>query len=211
MTNKDNYDNSDNYRLTPEQPPETQEPVNKHSHLPLEEQVAVLSEELGAAQVEVTQNLDLAQRAQAELANFRKRTDEERVSLGKFSNSRLITKLLPVKEDFDLALSHAPESASNDSWLKGIKLIQRKLNSFLESEGVAEIDGVGANFNPMEHEAVGTEDSTKHPPGHIIQVVRAGYRLHDRVIQPAQVIVAREPQGEDQSTSSPESKETKDE
>ena len=54
-------------------------------------------------------------------------------------------------------------------------------------------------FNPMEHEAVGTEASTKHPPGRITQVVRAGYRLHDRVIQPAQVIVAREPQGEDQS------------
>ena len=208
MTNKDENDND---WLIPEQAPETQEPVNKHSHLPLEEQVAALGEELAGAQIEVSQNLDLAQRAQAELANFRKRTDEERISLGKYYNSRLITKLLPVKEDLDLALSHAPESAPNDSWLEGIKLIQRKLNSFLESEGVLEIDGVGAFFNPMEHEAVGTEDSTKHPPGHIIQVVRAGYRLHDRVIQPAQVIVAREPQGEDQSTSSPESKETKDE
>jgi len=208
MTNKDENDND---WLIPEQASETQEPVNKHSHLPLEEQVAALSEDLAGAQVEVSQNLDLAQRAQAELANFRKRTDEERVSLGKFSNSRLITKLLPVKEDLDLALSHAPESAPNDSWLEGIKLIQRKLNTFLESEGVAEINGAGAAFNPMEHEAVGTEDSTKHPPGHIIQVVRAGYRLHDRVIQPAQVIVAREPQGEDQSTSSPESEETKDE
>ena len=208
MTNKD--ENDDDW-LIPEQAPETQAPVNKHSHLPLEEQVAALGEELAGAQIEVSQNLDLAQRAQAELANFRKRTDEERISLGKYSNSRLITKLLPVKEDLDLALSHAPESAPNDSWLEGIKLIQRKLNSFLESEGVAEIDGVGAIFNPMEHEAVGTEDSTEHTPGHIIQVVRAGYRLHDRVIQPAQVIVAREPQGEDQSTSSPESKETKDE
>ena len=194
MTNKDEYDND---WLIPEQAPETQEPVNKHGHLPLEEQVAALGEELAGAQVEVSQNLDLAQRAQAELANFRKRTEEERISLGKYSNSRLITKLLPVKEDLDLALSHAPESAPNDSWLEGIKLIQRKLNSFLESEGVAEIDGDGAIFNPLEHEAVGTEDSTKHPPGHIIQVVRAGYRLHDRVIQPAQVIVAREPQIED--------------
>ena len=208
MTNKDECNND---WLIPEQAPETRESVNKHSHLPLEEQVAALREELAVAQVEVSQNLDLAQRAQAELANFRKRTDEERISLGKYSNSRLITKLLPVKEDLDLALSHAPESAPNDSWLEGIKLIQRKLNSFLESEGVAEIDGVGAIFNPMEHEAVGTDDSTEHTPGHIIQVVRAGYRLHDRVIQPAQVIVAREPQGEDQTTSSPESKETKDE
>ena len=208
MTNKDENDNS---WLIPKQAPDAQDPVNKHGHLPLEEQVAVLSEELAGAQVEVSQNLDLAQRAQAELANFRKRTEEERISLGKYSNSRLITKLLPVKEDLELALSHAPESTPNDSWLEGIKLIQRKLNSFLESEGVSEIDGVGAMFNPMEHEAVGTEDSTKQPPGHIIQVVRAGYRLHDRVIQPAQVIVAREPQGRDQSTSCPESKETKDE
>lgn len=197
MTNQD-----DNDWLIPERPQDNQEPVNKHSHLPLEEQVAALTEELTGAQMEVSQNLDLAQRAQAELANFRKRSDEERVSQSKYSNGRLITKLLPVKEDLDLALTHAPESASNDSWLEGIKLIQRKLNSFLESEGVAQIDGAGAVFNPMEHEAVGTADSTKHSPGQIIQVVRAGYRLHDRVIQPAQVIVAREPQSEDQSTSS---------
>ena len=208
MTKKDKCD--DNW-LIPEQAPETLEPVNNHSHLPLEEQVAALAEDLAGAQAEVSQNLDLAQRAQADLANFRKRTDDERISLAKYSSSRLITKLLPVKEDLDLALSHAPESAPNDSWLEGIKLIQRKLNSFLESEGVAEIDGAGAIFNPMEHEAVGTEDSTKHPPGHIIKVVRAGYRLHDRVIQPAQVIVAREPQIEDQSAFSRESKETKDE
>ncbi len=200
MTNKDNYDNCDSFGLTSEQAHETHEPVSKHSHLPLEEQVAALGEELAEAQVEVSQNLDLAQRAQAELANFRKRSEEERISQGKYSNGRPITKLLPVKEDLDLALAMAqpPESPPNDSWLEGIKLIQRKLNSFLESEGVAEIDGVGDIFNPMEHEAVGTEASTKLPPGHIIQVVRTGFRLHDRVIQPAQVIVAREPQGEDQ-------------
>ena len=169
-----------------------------------EEQVSFLHKQLQEAREEAERNLDSAQRAQAELANFRRRSDEERIAQGKYSNSRLISKLLPVVEELELAVSHAGNEPSgsgsvnapaNASWLEGVKLIQRKLVSLLESEGVQAIESVGVPFNPMEHEALGTEETTQHPPGHVIQAVRQGYRLHDRVIQPAQVIVAREPQG----------------
>ena len=64
----------------------------------------------------------------------------------------------------------------------------------LESEGVTPIEAQGVMFNPLEHEALGTEDSSDHPPGYITQTLRPGYRLHDRVIRPAQVMVARAPQ-----------------
>ncbi len=184
---------SNEWQMPPEEP-ESASSLQAYAHLPLEDQPAAILKDLEEAQQEARQNLDVAQRAQAELVNYKRRADEERISISKFSNSRLITKMLPVKEDLDLAINHLDETEANASWLEGVKLIQRKLLTLLESEGVELIDGVGSAFNPMEHEALGTEETTEYPPGHIIQVVRGGYRLQDRVIQPAQVIVAREPQ-----------------
>ncbi len=176
------------------------------AELPWEDQVETLREILNDSRGQTAHNLDLAQRAQAEMANQKRRSDEERITQGKFSNSRLIAKLLPVVEELALAVDHADgqdsgtpasNNASADSqspessWLQGVRLIQRKLSTLLESEGVTEIDSVGAVFNPLEHEALGTAESNEYPPGHIVKTVRQGYRLHDRVIQPAQVIVAR--------------------
>ena len=161
-------------------------------NLPVEEQVAALRRGLEEARKELEQQRDLAQRTQAELANFRRRTDEERISLQQYSNSRLLIKLLPVVDELALAVNHADESGLSDSWLEGVKLIQRKVTNLLESEGISKIAAVGVQFDPVEHEAVGTQETTKHPPGYIVEVVRNGYRLHDRVIQPAQVVVAKQ-------------------
>ena len=162
--------------------------------LPLEDQVSSLKTSLEQAQQEVAENLDTAQRAQAEMVNFRRRTDEDRIANAKYANSRLIANILPVLEELDLAISHTESSGEiNDSFLEGIKLIQRKLTGVLESEGVAAIEAVGLMFNPMEHEAVGTEESSEVEPGYITQILRPGFRLHDRVIRPAQVMVATAP------------------
>ena len=181
------------------EPNEIHEPPaqNSFTDLPLDEQLAALHGELEESRRETGQRLDAAQRAQAELVNYRRRVDEERIELGKYSNTRLITKLLPVAEELDLAVAHAEEGAAFNSWLEGVKLIQRKLSNLLESEGVTQIETVGAAFNPMEHEALGTVETAQHIPGYVAEAVRPGYRLHDRIIQPAQVIVAREPEGAD--------------
>lgn len=187
------------------------------AELTWEEQVASLRDILQASRNQTAQNLDLAQRAQAEMANQRRRSDEERISQGRYSNSRLIAKLLPVVEELALAMGHveatngmetpggpsqkpdpSAQLSPQPSWLEGVRLIQRKLMILLESEGVTPIDAVGGPFNPLEHEALGTDESSDYPPGHVIKAVRQGYRLHDRIIQPAQVIVAREPQIEPQ-------------
>jgi molecular chaperone GrpE len=177
------------------------------SHLSIEDQVAALQDLLQESKREAGQSLNAAQRAQAELVNFRRRTDEERIALGKYANSRLISKLLPVMEELALAMNHAARGTANDSWLEGVKLIQRKLDNLLHSEGVTEIETMDTEFNPMEHEALGTVETNDHPSGYVAEVVRTGYRLYDRVIQPTQVMVAREPARPDQSEHSSESKE----
>ncbi len=182
-----------NDELTKEGLPLIEEGANDLSHLPMEDQLVALRDRLDESRKEAGQSLDTAQRAQAELVNFRRRTDEERIALGKYSNSRLISKLLPVVEELDLAMTHAGTGGATSSWLEGVKLIQRKLDNLLQSEGVAEIEAMGIEFNPMEHEALGTVETTEHAPGYVAEVVRAGYRLHDRVIQPAQVMVAKGP------------------
>jgi molecular chaperone GrpE len=168
------------------------ESTHAYEDLPLEEQIAVLRKDLEEARKEINQSLNQAQRAQADLLNYRRRADEDRISQQQYSNSRLLIKLLPVVDELNLAVNHVDENASKHPWAEGVKLIQRKIASLLESEGVSKIETIGAPFDPSEHEAVGTEESTKYPPGHIVEVVRNGYRLHDRVIQPAQVVVARQ-------------------
>jgi molecular chaperone GrpE (heat shock protein) len=173
-----------------------------------EDQVTMLQEDLETAKREAIQNREAAQRAQAELVNFRRRSDEERITLGKYSNNRLIIKLLPVMEELGLAVADAEDGGPNASWLDGVKLIQRKLMILLESEGVAAIETVGAMFNPVEHQALGTVETTQYPPGYVTEAVRPGYRLHDRVLQPAQVMVARQPQGGSQQGEAPKTKET---
>lgn len=165
--------------------------VNEYSHLDLEEQVLALLMDLHSVQKDAGESKDLAQRAQAELSNFRKRTEDDRIALQRQSNSRLLIKLLPVVDELELAVDHAEGKKPSKSWVEGVRLIQRKVSAMLETEGVTKIDAVGAPFNPVEHEAVGTEEDKKFASGHIIQVVRNGYRLHDRVIQAAQVVVAR--------------------
>jgi len=166
--------------------------------LPLEDQVSALKTSLESAQHEAAGNLDTAQRAQAEMANFRRRTDEDRIANAKYANSRLIANILPVLEELELAITHTEANSGgdgsvNDSLLEGIKLIQRKLTGVLESEGVAAIEAMGLMFNPLEHEALGTEETGDVEPGYVTQILRPGFRLHDRVIQPAQVMVATAP------------------
>lgn len=175
---------------------ETNSNIEMPTDLTIEEQVMFLRDALDASRKELDQSLDAVQRTQAELVNYKRRTDDERIEHGKYSNSRLIGKILPVMEELDLAVTHAGEGGPNDSWLEGVKLIQRKLSTLLQSEGVQEIETVGIQFNPVEHEALGTEPTAEYPPGYITQAIRPGYRLYDRVVQPAQVMVAREPDGQ---------------
>ena len=131
------------------------------------------------------------QRAQADLVNYRNRSEGERKNLLRYANSRLLIKLLPVLDEFKLAMDQAPDSESGEPWLEGFKLIQRKLHSLMESEGVTQIEAEDQVFDPSKHEALAQQESSEHNDDHIIQVVRDGYILDDRILRPAQVIVAK--------------------
>jgi molecular chaperone GrpE len=174
----------------------TEATLDNFASLSPEEQLAVMRNDLEEIRQESAQSRELAQRAQADLVNFRRRAEEERIAVQQDANRRLIINLLPVIDELELAINHlsdgnSAESGPAESWVEGIKLIHRKAQSLLESEGVSQIETVGVQFNPLQHEAIGVVDSAEHSPGYVVEVVRNGYRLRDRVIQAAQVVVAR--------------------
>ena len=162
-----------------------------------EQESAMLRAALAEANEEIARQADAAQRRQADLANARRRYDEERLTIQQQANSRLLVQLLPIVDELDLAVSHlegkggggTAEEAAAQSWTEGVRLIQRKLAGFLESQGVTRMEALGAQFNPELHEAVGIAQVDAAEPGCIVEVLRQGYLLHDRVVQAAQVVV----------------------
>ncbi len=156
-----------------------------------EEQVEIMRRDLEEIRQDALQTKEQVQRAQAELANFRKRTEEEYRNLRQDANRLMIMKLLPVIDELELAINHLDENEAADSWVEGVKLIHRKAYGILEAEGLSRIETFGVQFDPSLHEAVGVVDSDEYPSGYVVEAVRNGYRLKERVIQAAQVVVAR--------------------
>ena len=199
---------------------ETDTPASAGAGQPagLEEQLAALKAEAEELNREKGQFREMLQRAQADLINYRRRAEEEREDQQKYANSRLILKLLPVLDEFNLAIDYAskarPEQAEEPeagaSWLEGITLIQRKLYSLLESEAVTRIGVEGKGFDPFEHEAMAYQESTDHREGEILAVVRDGFKLHGRVIRPALVMLAKAPENVEEEDSPSRGKETED-
>jgi len=133
------------------------------------------------------------QRERAEFLNFKRRTSEEREAMLGLAAEALIRKVLVLADDFDLAVEHRPETGVDEAWVEGIAAIDRKLRALLESEGVGQIDAEpGMQFDPHEHEAVANVPGTGRPGGEIVEELRRGYRLRDRVIRPALVAVAED-------------------
>ena len=154
-------------------------------------QIERLTGELDAARKEGEEYLDSLQRERAEFQNFRRRTAEERLRELGLAGEDLIRKVLTVADDFDRAIEARPQSIAHDPWFDGISAIDRKLRQLLESEGVTAIDAAaGKLFDPREHEAIANVPGTGREEGAIVEEVRRGYRLRDRVIRPALVAVA---------------------
>ncbi len=130
------------------------------------------------------------QRAEADLANFKRRVEQERADLVKFANASLIGKVLSVLDDFDRALGAVPEEVRTQGWVEGIKLIDRKLRALLEQEGVSPIEALGKEFDPYVHEAVLREDGEGDVEV-VVEELQKGYKLHDRVLRPTMVKVGR--------------------
>ena len=160
----------------------------------LEEQVMSLNARLEKANLETTEMQAMLQRVQADFVNYKRRSEQEREEIQRFFNAGLIVRLLPVLDELGMALGQAPTGSPNDAWTEGVRLINRKLQSVLESEGVSPIEANGKVFNPMEHEALGFRESAEQEDGEVVEVVRPGYTLKGKVLRPAQVIVAKAPE-----------------
>jgi len=145
---------------------------------------------LEQAEARAEEYLDSLQRERASFQNYKKRVEAERLAQAERMRGEILIKLLPVLDDFYRALEAVP-AEERDSWYEGVVLIQRKLERFLEEQGVTEIPALGQRFDPNYHEAVGVEENTDAEPDTIVEVVQRGYQQRDRVLRPALVRVAR--------------------
>ena len=162
-----------------------------NGHTQVEENAAAAADATpGEAKPQADENLAALQRMAADFANYRKRTDAERVEFARFAKADLIAKLLDVLDAYDRALATTPEELKGSSWVEGMWLIERKLRQILEAEGLTSIDSLGEPFDPYLHEAVAHIESDA-PEGTVINEHQKAYRLHDRVIRPAMVTVAK--------------------
>jgi molecular chaperone GrpE len=152
-----------------------------------------LQKNLQEAQAKAAEYLEGWQRARAELANYKRRIEKEQAEAYQQAAARIIARYLEVLDDFDRAMQERPAAENGDlaKWADGAALIYRKLKNVLEAEGVTRIEAEGKEFDPTVHEAVTQEPCDTHPTGHVIGVVRQGYKLGDRVIRPALVRVAQ--------------------
>jgi len=154
-------------------------------------QIENLTTERDDAIRQTDEYLSALQRERAEFQNFKRRTSEERMRDLGLAGEDLIRKVLAVADDFDRAIEARPPSVADDPWFQGIAAIDRKLRLLLDSEGVTPIDASpGRPFDPREHEAIANVPNADLPEGSIVEEIRRGYRLRDRVIRPALVAVA---------------------
>jgi molecular chaperone GrpE len=154
-----------------------------------------LKAELATASAQADEYLAALQRERAEFLNYKRRTAEERERELGLAGEDLIRKVLALADDFDRAIDARPDSVATDPWFEGVAAIDRKLRLLLESEGVSPIDAEpGTTFDPREHDAIATVPDTGRPEGEIVEQVRRGYRLRDRVLRPALVAVAATPE-----------------
>ena len=128
------------------------------------------------------------QRAAADMQNLKRRMEQERSEVGRLANASLVINLLPLMDDLERALREVDVKLAGLTWIDGIRLIHRKFEAVLQNAGVSEIEADGQQFDPNVHEAISEAPGEE---GRIVSVVQRGYKLGDRVIRPAMVVVGK--------------------
>lgn len=136
---------------------------------------------------------DMAYRSQAELDNFRKRSAREAQETRSFANADLLRALFPILDNFDMGLEAARVESEKSMIFMGMSMVNRQFQDLLRESGVQEIEALGKAFDPNLHEAVAQEVSTEVAESIVIRVTRRGYKLKDRMLRPASVIVSSGP------------------
>jgi molecular chaperone GrpE len=137
---------------------------------------------------------DLALRTQADFENYKKRAAREREDAVKYANSSLLERLVSIVDNFELGLSAAREEGKRSPIFAGMSMVLKQLTDFLADNGLQPIDAEGKKFDPNLHEAIGHEPSDDVAEGNVIRQTRRGYRLKDRLLRPAAVVVSSGPE-----------------
>jgi len=147
-----------------------------------------LQAQLAKAQEDAQKYLANWQRAEADFQNYKRRTEQERDENRRFALASLIINLLPILDDFERAFGSLDARLAGLTWFDGIRLIYRKLQVILDNAGVSAIQTEGQSFDPRYHEAVAHAEGEE---GKVLAEVQRGYKLHDRVLRPAMVVVGK--------------------
>ena len=152
-------------------------------------------EELKTRAARADEHWDRLLRSTADFENFKKRAAREKQDAIRFANESLVQKLIPVLDNFEAALTAVQASADGaaQSLQAGVAMIHQQLKSTLAEAGLEEVDASGKTFDPNFHEAVSQQETSEAPEGQVVQQLRKGYKLRERLLRPATVIVAKKP------------------
>ncbi len=160
---------------------------------PLELTVQRLTEDLAAKTREAAENYDRFLRERAELENFKKRMQRERADALRYCTEGLVRDLLPIIDDLERTAEHAEGGGNGQPLVEGIRLILKKAFDVLDRHGVKRIEANGQQFDPALHEAITQVFKRDREPNQVVDQFLPGYRLHDRLLRPAQVSVSAKP------------------
>ena len=184
---KPNEGDSDGLDIKFEEPSESARGTERSS------QIELSQENLEEALREKEQFRSMAQRAQADLVNYRNRAAQELEEARRTARFGVLTRFLNVIDDLARAVQSLPDGA-DDSWTEGISLVLRNLEKTFEVEGIRKIDSFGAEFDPYQHEALMYEQTDDAEEGTVVNVIQEGYKIGDRILRPARVVVAQKPE-----------------
>ena len=154
----------------------------------VQEEAALDAEKLAAELADLNQRF---LRVAADFDNYKRRTVQEKEDLVKYSNAKIMGELLPVLDAFQLALKNPGESQEAQNVIKGVEMLYRQIMQVLEQAGMSKIEAVGQPFDPKLHEAIMQVDDDSVPEDTVVEELRAGYVLNERVIRPSMVKVSR--------------------
>jgi molecular chaperone GrpE len=162
-----------------------------------EAEIAQLRQQLESKERDITNQQDKYLRICAEFENYKKRAARDQEELSKYANERLLKELLPVVDNLERAIVHTKNSEVSGKILEGLELI---LKQFLEVMGKLGVTGFESHlqpFDPTKHQAIGQMESDEHEEGTVIEEIQRGYRLNDRILRPALVMVSKKKNKED--------------
>ncbi|MDE0826722.1 MAG: nucleotide exchange factor GrpE [Akkermansiaceae bacterium] len=173
-------------------PEAVEAPVAEDGDPAVEEAVVEELDEVASLTAQLAEWKEAAVRATADLDNYRKRMAREKTDLIRYSNQSLLEELLPLLDNFEMGLQAAAQDEGSMIF-QGMQMVKKQLDDFLTSQGVEEVPAEGVAFDPNVHEAVSQEKTTDAECGAVLHVLRRGYRMNDRLLRPANVVVAKAP------------------